>query len=64
MTQTSTAQWGKRLRVERPRDIFFIDSDLRGPLERAAERNGATVAKIIKTAIVTWLRDQQNGEQP
>jgi hypothetical protein len=55
----TTAEWGKRLRKQQPKFVFFIDDDLREPLERAAERCGISLPGLIKRVLKGWLHDQR-----
>jgi hypothetical protein len=55
----TAAQWDKRLRKQQPAHVFFIDDDLREPLQRAAERWGVTVPALIKKIIKMHLNDQR-----
>jgi hypothetical protein len=59
MPVAETKQWEKRLRVDRPQHVFFIDTELREPLQRAAERCGTTVPGLIKKALKMFLNDQR-----
>jgi predicted HicB family RNase H-like nuclease len=55
----TTAQWGKRLRKEQPENVFFIDPELIEPLQRAAAREGVTVAAWIKKSLKMRLHNQR-----
>lgn len=55
--ETTTEQWGKRLRRDQPANVFFIDDELRVPLRAAAEHNGISVAGLIKKIVKAWLND-------
>ena len=55
----TTEQWEKRFRRDQPRSVFFIDDDMREPLQRAAERWGVTVPALIKKIIKMHLNDER-----
>jgi hypothetical protein len=58
VAETQT-QWEKRLRRAPPANVFFIDPELIEPLQRAAAREGVTVAAWIKKSLKMRLNDQR-----
>jgi hypothetical protein len=56
--QETAAQWSKRLRREQPANVFFIDPELIGPLQRAAAAQGIMTPKLIKQILRFWLRHE------
>jgi hypothetical protein len=59
----TSAQSAKRLRKEQPEGVFFVDSELREPLQRAAERCGISRSGLIKKVLKAFLHDQKRFGQ-